>query len=144
MTEPKKTEWKPLFLEYLSETANITRSARRAGVSRQAAYKEREKSETFRSAWDDAMEQAIDALEEEARRRAYEGVDKPVYQGGELVGYMRQYSDTLAIFLLKGRRPEVFGDRIKQEHSGPDGGPIQTIEVISSRDSNNTGETPKN
>ena len=30
---------------------------------------------------------------------------------------MRECSDTLLIFTLKGRNPKVFGDRVKQEHS---------------------------
>jgi len=36
-------------------------------------------------------------------------------------------SDTLLIFLLKSRNPKVFGDRLKQEHSGSEGGPIPVI-----------------
>ena len=35
---------------------------------------------------------------------------------------VREYSDTLLIFLFKGRNPAVFGDRLKQEHTTPDGG----------------------
>lgn len=122
---PKKSEWKPLFLEHLRETANVSSSAREAGVARQVAYKERDNSEAFRDAWDDAIEEGLDYLEAEARRRAYEGTLKPVYQQGVQVGEIREYSDTLTIFLLKGRRPEVFSERIKQEHTGKDGGPIQ-------------------
>ena len=33
------------------------------------------------------------------------------YQGSQ-VGTVRRYSDTLLIFLLKGRRPEKFKDRV--------------------------------
>ena len=117
--------WKPLFLETLRETANVSRSAKIAGVSRKTAYKHRETSETFRDAWDDAIEEGLDYLEEEARRRAFEGTQKPVYQRGELVGHVREFSDTLTIFLLKGRRPEVYGDRLKQEVTGKDGGPVE-------------------
>ena len=52
-------------------------------------------------------------LEPEAIRRAVEGVEKPVYQGGELVGYVREYSDTLLIFLLKGGKPHKYRENIK-------------------------------
>ncbi len=45
----------------------------------------------------------------QARRRAVEA-----YRAG----YVRRYSDTLAIFLLKARRPEKYGDRAQTEHSG--------------------------
>jgi hypothetical protein len=42
-----------------------------------------------RVAWDEAVEVATDALEREAWRRAVEGFDEP----GEVVGYVKKYSD---------------------------------------------------
>jgi hypothetical protein len=128
-TAPKKKAWKPAFIERLRECANVSRAAKDAGINRRTAQRERLNSETFREAWDDAMEEAIDALEEEARRRAFEGVNEPVYYQGEQVGTVRKYSDTLTIFLLKGRRPEIYGDRVKQEVSGPGGAPV-TVRVV--------------
>lgn len=136
---PKKSEWKPAFLEHLRETANVSSSARSAGVARQVAYKERDNSEAFRGAWDDAIEEGLDYLEGEARRRAYEGTLRPVYQKGEKVGEIREYSDTLTIFLLKGGRPEKYAERVKQEHTGKGGGPIETIEVASVSDGDEEG-----
>jgi len=79
-------------------------------------------------------------LEAEAVRRAHEGVTKPIFHGGKraidvvqnpdgsikrdasgkpigIPAAVREYSDTLLIFMLKGRNPAVFGDRQKQEHS---------------------------
>ena|SRR5215207_1798964 len=53
--------WKPAFLELLRETANVSASAAWAGISRRAVYKAREKSEEFREAWEDALEEATDA-----------------------------------------------------------------------------------
>jgi len=107
-----------VFLELLRETANVSASARRVGISRQAAYKARARSEEFREAWEDAIEEAIDALEAEARRRALEGVGEPVFYQGKEVGHIRRYSDLLLIFLLKGRRKEVFGNKVDHTSSG--------------------------
>jgi hypothetical protein len=121
---PKKT-WKPLFLERLREHANVSRAADAAGISRKTVYKERNDSVTFAHDWDDALEEGLDYLEEEARRRAYEGVNEPVYYKGEDVGAVRKYSDTLMIFLLKGGRPERYAERSKREVTGKDGGPIE-------------------
>ena len=70
-----------------------------------------------------------DMLEDEAVRRAKDGVERPVYQGGKLVGHVQEYSDTLLIFLLKGARPEKYRDRVQRELSGPGG---QTIQLITS------------
>lgn len=90
-------------------------------MHRSTAYEARESDEAFAAAWDDAIEAATDALELEARRRAVEGTDRPVfYQGGE-VGYVREYSDTLLIFLLKAHRPKKFRERVELEHQVPGG-----------------------
>src|SRR5829696_4601355 len=117
---PRRTggHWKPTFLEFLRATANVSASARGVGISKQAAYKAREKDEEFREAWEDALDEATDALEAEARRRALEGVREPVFYQGKEVGYIPRYSDTLLIFLIKGRRREVFGDKVDHTSSG--------------------------
>lgn len=109
------------FLEHLKNTANVTLSARLVGVSRRTVYNHRAADPGFASAWDTAVDEAIDLLEAEARRRAVDGTDRPVYQGGELVGYVRGYSDTLLIFLLKGHRPEKYRERhhVNVDNNGP-------------------------
>ncbi|MFN3232926.1 MAG: terminase [Alphaproteobacteria bacterium] len=99
-----------LFLGVLQETCNVSRAAIAAGVSRSAAYACRHRDESFARAWDEAIDAALDGLEEELLRRAREGVEKPVHYQGKLIASTRNYSDQLAMFLLKARRPEVFGD----------------------------------
>jgi hypothetical protein len=79
---------------------------------------------TFKALFDEAHEDALDALEEEARRRAVDGVLEPVYQGGEKVGTIRKYSDALLMLLLKGKRPDTFRER--HEVTGKNGGPLHT------------------
>jgi hypothetical protein len=120
-------EWEPLFLATLADVPNVSEACRMAGISRKAAYLYRAQDGRFREAWDDALETSTDSLVGEAYRRARHGTENPVYQGGELVGHKREFSDLLAIFLLKCHRREVYGDRSKAEitHQGPDGGPIR-------------------
>ncbi|MDD4986231.1 MAG: hypothetical protein PHQ43_10680 [Dehalococcoidales bacterium] len=67
----------------------------------------------------------VGVLEQEAFRRAVEGVEEPVYLKGFLVGTVRKYSDTLLIFLLKGAAPEKY--REKTEITGAGGGPVQMV-----------------
>jgi hypothetical protein len=50
----------------------------------------------------------VDLLEAELHKRAFEGVERPVYYKGEQVGTWRFYSDALAMFLLKAHRPERY------------------------------------
>jgi hypothetical protein len=57
-------------------------------------------------------------LEDEAVRRAYEGVERPVFQGGKQVGVVREYSDTLLIFLLKALRPEKYRGVVPKTRRG--------------------------
>ncbi|MHC5536960.1 hypothetical protein ACYOEI_01645 [Singulisphaera rosea] len=50
----------------------------------------------------------MDTLESEARRRALDGVEKPVFYRGQKCGAIREYSDALLMFLMKAARPERF------------------------------------
>jgi hypothetical protein len=111
-------EWSPLFLEVLAETSNVSAACRAVNVGRTTAYDHRNSNPGFAAAWDEAVETGTDALELEARRRAMSGCEKPVYQGGQLVGMVKEYSDTLMIVLLKAHRPEKYRERSQVEHSG--------------------------
>jgi transposase-like protein len=97
-------EKKAKFLSVLGEGGSITQAARAIGVARRNVYEWRKKDEQFKADWDDVVEQGTDLLEDVAVRRAMD------------------YSDTLLIFLLKGRRKARYAER--QEHTGKDGGPI--------------------
>src|SRR5262249_19777084 len=82
------------------------------------AYKLRKLSPELARRWAEAIEAGTDYLEDEARRRATEGTAKPVFYQGQQCGVVQEYSDTLLIFLLKGRRPEKFRDNINLDVSG--------------------------
>lgn len=114
------------FLDVLRATCNVTEAAKAAGVARRTAYEWRDADERFRAEWDDAEQEAADALEREAWRRAVEGTDKPVTYQGVITATFREYSDRMLELLLKAHRPEKFKDRVSNEHTGKDGGPIKT------------------
>jgi len=111
ISHPKKRA----LLAAFAETGNITRSAELAGIDRRTHYDWLAADPAYERAFLDAREQAADRLEEEARRRAVEGTVKPVFYKGREVGGIREYSDTLLIFLLKGVRPEKYAEHTKQD-----------------------------
>jgi hypothetical protein len=106
------------FLEALAQTGNVSAAAKAAGVGRQYAYERRAADPELAAAWDEALDVATDALEREARRRALEGCERPVFYKGDECGRIREYSDTLMIFLLKAHRPQKFRDNVDINHSG--------------------------
>lgn len=91
------------FLSALSQHGSKRRAMEEAGVSREQVDRLREADPAFSAAFDTAVEEAADRLEQEARRRAIEGVDRPVFQGGIHVGDVREYSDRLLEVMLKAR-----------------------------------------
>ena len=106
----RTVKWKQIFIEELARSGNVLLSSRKAGVSRTAVYNARKEDPAFADQWDDAIDEAVDLLEAVARGRAVNGTEKPVYRGGVQVGTIREYSDTLLMFLLKAHRPERFRD----------------------------------
>lgn len=113
------------FLVLLRGGRTVEGAARSVGIHRRALYRFRDRNKEFRRAWDEAWEAGIEALEDELRRRGFEGVEKPVFHGGVVVGSVREFDTTAAIFILKARKPEVYRDNARIEHTGPGGGPVQ-------------------
>ena len=103
-----RKRWDKAFLDELRLTGVVASACMLAGVGRSTVYERRESDEPFKKAWDEAIEESADWLEKEARRRAVEGTLKPIYFKGELVGFMREYSDTLMALLLQANRPQKF------------------------------------
>lgn len=113
-----------IFFDAISNGMTVARAADKAGYSLSTVYYHKKEDLSFADRWDIARETAIQIMEEEADRRAIQGIDKPVYYLGQLVDTVKEYSDQLLIFRLKAMRPEVYRDRTTTEHQGPGGGPI--------------------
>lgn len=114
------------YLRKLHETGLEAKSAREAGVTLRRVKLQYEADPGFHEMALDMLEEWADNLEQEAIRRAVEGVDEPVFHQGEVVGFVKKYSDNLLGKLLTGRRPEIFGN--KTEVTGANGGPL-TIQI---------------
>lgn len=126
-------DWAPAFLEAFAEFGIVTAACGVAGVSRSTAYERRKLDEAFAAAWSDVETATTERMEAEARRRAVEGwvereelevahdEDGNPYEVRTLI--VRKYSDTLLMFMLKARKPDMYRERV--EHTGAGGGPIQ-------------------
>ncbi len=122
------------FLAAYRLTASITAAARACKIERDLHYRWMKEKE-YREAFLEAQDQAAQTLEDEAVRRAHEGVFEPnVYRGqfayaqsdyvedesgafklkrgAKPLGVFRQ-SDQLLQFLLKGLRPDKYRDSFK-------------------------------
>jgi hypothetical protein len=119
-------EWTEPFLAALKNTPNVSGACRSAGISRRAAYDHRDRDDAFARAWDDALAESTDDLVGECYRRAKDGTARPVFYKGDECGAIREFSDTLAIFLLKNHRPEVYSERVKTDVTS-NGQTVQTV-----------------
>lgn len=107
--KPSMAARKRKFLDILRRTNNISRSAREALIGVTTVYRHRAKNENFAADWDAAVAEALDALESAAMERAAQGIEKKVYYAGKECGSVRHYSDALTMFMLRSRRPEIYG-----------------------------------
>lgn len=97
--QPWPHDWMMPFLLHLRADGNVGGACQAAGISRVTAYTWRAQFERFRRAWDEAVEDAIDELEAECRRRALAG------------------SDVLLWKMLSSLRRNTYGERIEIEHT---------------------------
>ena len=118
-------ERRELFFQVLEDTCSPKQAAAAAGISRQTAFYHKANDHEFRSRWDKAVEVALDALLDEAYRRAALGYDEPVIHQGRVATVadpetgeerpltVRKHSDRLLEVLLKFRYGEQMADRLK-------------------------------
>lgn len=94
------------FLWSLASGESVRGACEYAGLGRQTVYEWRAEDEEFKAAWEAAVQSGTGVLEDIALERA------------------KDKSDTLLIFLLKSRRPDIYAERkvvtgdVKHTHSG--------------------------
>src|SRR3546814_15697247 len=116
-----------------------------------SAYRLRARADaqSFRYAWDFALDHAIGRLGDAVLSRAINGVARPVFYQGEQIGERRHYDERLAMWLLRYRDPVRYGawrdDMIASRH--PDGAPLafsRALNRLADDDfANEAGLTPR-
>ena len=94
-----------LFLETLSQTGNISASARVSGIGKQTVYDYKERYEWFRNSLSDAMTHFGDKIEGDAFNLIQKQMKEQDYKS----------NPALLIFLLKGAKPDKYQEHIKQD-----------------------------
>jgi predicted house-cleaning noncanonical NTP pyrophosphatase (MazG superfamily) len=123
MTNKVKEE----MLVFLRENGGIiSHMAEAFNFSRSAIWELRRDDPAFDVRFTQAIRDGIDVLEDEAKHRALDGTEKPVFYQGEVCGYIREKSDFLMALILKAHRA-IYKDR--QELSGPDGKPLVGVVI---------------
>jgi hypothetical protein len=120
-------EPKEAFLEALSNSGNVRAACLAGGISKTHIYRLREEDEGFKKRWDEALDDACEVLEAEARRQAIYGSKEEtvIYNARGRVKEKKvvtKSGKTLIIFLLKAHKPEKYRERY--EITGPKGGPV--------------------
>ena len=118
VTDVTRLRARDAFLLKLASGYSVTAAVAEAAMSRMWFYRERESDPDFAALWDEAVDAGTDVLEDEARRRAHDGVEEPIVAMGKVakdedgnILKVRRYSDGLLTLLLKARRPDRFKDR---------------------------------
>jgi hypothetical protein len=109
---PVTPEKKSAFIAALvASGGSVARACQAIEIARLTAYRLRDEDPEFAAAWVKAKQAGLEALEDEALRRAYEGTDEAITYQGVITDTVKRYSDTLAIFLLKGGMPDKYKER---------------------------------
>lgn len=113
------------FLTAYAACGKIVEAHRAAKLPHNQHWKWYKADEEYRKFFDEAQEAVIQKLEDEAIRRAHDGVKRPVmYKGqpvklsGRRILYETEYSDQLLICLLKRFRPQLYRENQTVEHTG--------------------------
>ena len=107
------------FLRELAASQSVARAARAVGMSRQSAYRLRNRLQNtpFSLGWEVALEAGLQQLAHAVMDRAVNGVEVPLFYHGEQVGTRRQFDERLAIWVLEN--PWKLGrHQIAREYSG--------------------------
>lgn len=125
----------PLYLMHLMLGKSKEEAAKSIGVSMSSVTNYRKQYEPFDQAILAATEDGFEIFEKEARRRSIDGVKSYVTSAGRVVIdpltgeplVEHKYSDAVLMFLMKAKRPEVYGNRTNVSVSG-------TINIEGARD----------
>jgi transposase-like protein len=120
--------YKRQVVEALRTGLWVSEIAQQIQVGTKTIREWRQRDPVFDEQYREAETAFIDSLEREAVRRALHGTAEVIVNGGQIVMdprsskddpqplMRRNYSDGLMMFVLKGRRREVYGDKVETDN----------------------------
>lgn len=127
-TKTTRLSKKQAFLAAYRATASVAGAARATRISRHTHHDWMKVDANYRAAFETVQDEAGQTLEDEAVRRAYEGVKRPIFYGGKPMKtgrgknartfYEVEYSDQLLLALLKRFRPKLYREHVAAEVTG--------------------------
>jgi hypothetical protein len=97
------------FIAALAAMGSVTRAAKAVGMTKQSAYKLRERAgaEGFARAWDIALRMGYDEMFGRALDRALRGYEVPRFYRGRQIGTIHRFDHRLAMAALNSDPPHL-------------------------------------
>lgn len=138
---------KDRFLKALRETGIVRAACEATDTPRGTVYGWRNRDPAFKAAYAEAVRESTELIERTVFEAATVGVPEVIVHNGQIsmIGFtedgatcppdspkavrwepltVRKFHPTLAMFLLKARKPKKYRENVKHEHTGPNDGPI--------------------
>jgi hypothetical protein len=99
------------FINALAATGSVKAAAHRINMSPEGAYALRRQpgAESFRAAWNAALDHGVQNLADAMMERALNGVPVPIMYQGAQVAERRVYNERASMFILRHHLPEKYG-----------------------------------
>jgi hypothetical protein len=109
------------FIEALADTGSVSRAAVQVNMSTYGCYYLRRQpgAESFRCAWEAALDFGVQRLRDIAFERAIDGQLVPVFVAGKLLGFRRKKDDRLLMFCLRMNARGNDGRRLSASYFNP-------------------------
>ena len=110
------------FIEALADTGSVHAACKAVNMSQAGAYylRRRPGSESFRRAWEAALDLGVQRLKDIAYERAIDGQLSPVFVAGKLKGFRRIRNDRLLMFCLRMNARDERGKRLAASYFDSD------------------------
>lgn len=101
------------FIGALADTGSVSRAAAMVNMAQANCYTLRRApgAESFRRAWEAALDFGVARLKDIAFERAIDGYLVPVFVAGKLMGFRRRHNDALLMFCLRHYGQDAGGKR---------------------------------